>query len=250
MKHAHHLGWKPDLPDHRDHIFAIPHMAARPAHVDLTPSMPPVYDQGALGSCVGNAVAAAAQFDRRNQHVADYVPSRLMIYLEARRLEGTVNYDAGCEIRDGMKAMAKLGACDEKLWPYIIKKYKQKPPASAYKAALSDQAIDYARVIQSAVTCETILATGFPIVFGFTVYESFESTEVELSGVVPMPGPNEAVIGGHAVPMVGYDSAAKRFICRNSWGASWGQKGYFTFPYDYALNLNLADDFWVMRSVG
>ena len=48
---------------------------------------------------------------------------------------------------------------------------------------------------------------------------------------------------------VGYDDAAKRFIVRNSWGAQWGLKGYFTMPYDYLLNGNLSDDFWTIRLV-
>jgi C1A family cysteine protease len=46
---------------------------------------------------------------------------------------------------------------------------------------------------------------------------------------------------------VGYDDAAKRFTVRNSWGADWGMKGYFTIPYDYLDNRNLSDDFWTIR---
>ena len=46
---------------------------------------------------------------------------------------------------------------------------------------------------------------------------------------------------------VGYNDATQRFIVRNSWGASWGQQGYFEIPYDYLTNPDLADDFWVIN---
>ena len=91
------------------------------------------------------------------------------------------------------------------------------------------------------------LAQGFPFVFGFTVYESFESQQVAQTGVVPLPQPGERVAGGHAVLAVGYNDAERRFIVRNSWGARWGMQGYFTMPYDYLANRNLADDMWTIR---
>jgi len=93
------------------------------------------------------------------------------------------------------------------------------------------------------------LAAGNPFVFGFTVYDSFETQEVANTGVVPMPGRNESVLGGHAVTCVGYDDSTQRFIVRNSWGTSWGQAGYFTMPYAYLLDDNLSDDFWVISLV-
>ena len=63
--------------------------------VDLRPHCPPVYDQGQLGSCTGNAIAGAVQFDREKQKLKpDFVPSRLFIYYGERVIEGTV--DIGC----------------------------------------------------------------------------------------------------------------------------------------------------------
>jgi C1A family cysteine protease len=93
------------------------------------------------------------------------------------------------------------------------------------------------------------LAEGFPFVFGFTVYDSFESQDVAKTGVVPMPSPDESVLGGHAVVAVGYDDADERFRVRNSWGTGWGQEGYFTMPYASLTNRGLAADFWTLRLV-
>jgi C1A family cysteine protease len=54
------------------------------------------------------------------------------------------------------------------------------------------------------------------------------------NGVMPMPTGN--AIGGHAVVAVGYDDAKEMLIVRNSWGSSFGDKGYFYMPYKFAAN--------------
>jgi C1A family cysteine protease len=86
-------------------------------------------------------------------------------------------------------------------------------------------------------------------VFGFSVYESFESDDVALSGLVPLPAAHESMLGGHAVLLVGYDHERKLFKVRNSWGPSWGDGGYFWMPYDYVCDPELADDFWTLKTV-
>jgi C1A family cysteine protease len=93
------------------------------------------------------------------------------------------------------------------------------------------------------------LADGYPFVFGFTVYDSFESSKVARTGIVPMPHSREKVAGGHCVVAVGYEDAKRVFIIRNSWGKEWGMKGYCTMPYEYLLNAQLASDFWTIRTV-
>ena len=69
--------------------------------------------------------------------------------------------------------------------------------------------------------------------FGFDVYDSFESDTVAATGIVPMPGPDESCLGGHCVYCVGYDDGNLSFLCVNSWGNGWGQKGLFQMPYAY-----------------
>jgi len=90
---------------------------------------------------------------------------------------------------------------------------------------------------------------GFPIAAGFTVYDAFESDTVATNGMLSMPGPTEQMLGGHAVLIVGYDDARGVFIVRNSWGADWGDRGYFYVPYGYFTDADLATDFWTVRAV-
>ena len=245
-------GWIPDLPDSRDRMFAAPAatIGALPPRVDLRGRCPAVYDQGALGSCTANAIAGALQFDEMKQDPAGaFTPSRLFIYYSERVIEGTVDEDSGAMLRDGIKSVARQGAPHETLWPYRVARFRDKPTAAAYRDAAKHQALLYQRVPRTLEQMKGCLADGFPFVFGFSVYESFESAAVAKSGAVPMPSPREALLGGHAVLAVGYDDAASRFVLRNSWGRAWGQAGYGTMPYRYLLDANLSDDFWTVRLV-
>jgi C1A family cysteine protease len=218
--------------------------------VDLRDKCPPIYDQGQLGSCTANAIGGALQFDQVKQKEKDFVPSRLFIYYNERVIEGTVHSDSGAQIRDGVKAVAKQGGPKEDpTWPYDIQKFDKKPPDKAYNEGKRHQAIRYLRLTQALSQLKGCLAEGFPFVFGFAVYESFESQEVAKTGKVPMPRAKEAFLGGHAVLAIGYDEGEQRFIVRNSWGAGWGMEGYFTMPYPYLLQGSLSRDFWTIRRV-
>ena len=237
--------WLPDLPDNRDFIYKrLP--IALPTHVDLRPFCSPVEDQGQLGSCTGNAIVGAMEMLENIGKQVFVDLSRLFVYYNERAMEGTIKQDAGAAIRDGIKTLAVNGVCTEALWPYVISKFKNKPTVKCFKDGLTRKVAVYQR-LNTLADMKNCLATGFPFVFGFSVYESFESDAVAKTGIVPMPAKGEKLLGGHAVLAVGYDDATQRFIVRNSWGPGWGMSGYFTIPYDYLANRNLSDDFWQVQ---
>ena len=250
QKTNYFLGWLPDLPDHRDLLYAAPMSVMRqlPTKIDLRKKCPPVYDQGALGSCTANALAGAFQFEQKKQAIPNFVPSRLFIYYNERVLINSVLSDSGAFIRDGIKTMNSQGVCNEKDWPYIIPQFATKPPLALYKKAETNQVLTYMRLNNANLNqLQSCLSEGFPFVFGFTVFESFRA--IAKNGMMPMPTPKENRLGGHAVMAVGYDDAKKVFIVRNSWSKTWADQGYFYMPYAYITDVNRADDFWTIRLV-
>jgi C1A family cysteine protease len=244
-------GWVPDRHDERDFLYAapVPVLKTLPVSVDLRPQCPPVYDQGQIGSCTANSIAAVIEFDLLKQNLPDFVPSRLFIYYSERVMEDSVATDSGAQIRDGIKSVSKVGVCNEVTWPYDPPQLTTKPSDVAYLEALAHTAVEYQRVAQTAAQMKGCLADGYPFTFGFKVYSGFESEEVARTGMVPMPKWYQRSLGGHAVVAVGYDDTKGCFIGRNSWSAAWGMGGYFWIPYKYLLSPSLTSDLWTIRVV-
>lgn len=241
-------GWHPDLPDNRDYSFRklVKRITKLPPVASLRENMPPPYDQGDLGSCTGNGIARVLQFDRIKQGLENWTPSRLFIYYFERQEEGTVKQDSGAQIRDGIKAVASFGAPPESLWPYDVSQFTDMPNTAVLTEAKKHPAVLYGRLDNSKLAIQQSIAGGFPIVFGFTVFNSFESEAVARTGKVSMPKAGEQMIGGHCVVIVGYDASG--VTCCNSWGTDWGDAGYFHMPWAYVTSGTLADDFWVVKS--
>lgn len=244
-------GAKPDLPDQRDMVSRIASLdisvpdSVTLSHLSLMQF--PLYNQDNLGSCTANAIAANAQAILRKLHLPNFTPSRLAIYFAERFIENSVPYDSGAMIRDGFKAIAKDGLAPESLWPYVIKRFTSRPPTSYFTHAALHKATRYERVPRSKIAIQRVLASGYPIVFGFSVFESFETDEVDRTGIVPMPSGSDAMIGGHAVLKTGYDANGVDF--RNSYGDEWGNRGYGRLPWEYVLDPNLTFDLWTLKAI-
>lgn len=245
MKRRPAYGWMPDLPDGRDYRYsAIRPVIKLSKRVDLRETCSEVEQQGRLGSCTAQALAGNIEFLDKKIDGEYTDTSRLFIYYNERAIEDTVDYDAGASLRNGIKTLKNDGACHEKTWPYVISRFTKEPPAKCYEEAKDHLIVSYHRLntLSEMLAC---LTEEYPFVFGFAVYESFESAGVRQTGVVPMPKKEEIMIGGHAVMAVGHNQADKRFLVRNSWGRQWGMGGYFTMPFEYIEKL--AADFWTIR---
>lgn len=242
-------GWRPQLPDHRDHIF-VP-TVTEPV-VDLVPELVlpvghvPVLNQLQQGSCVGHGTVGIVMANQQKQGEAVVIPSRAFVYYVARLLEGTQDSDSGAEVRDGVKAVVRWGVPTEAEFPYNPDVYNVAPSNAVYSAATKEQALVYEAVKYGRL--RQAISSGYPFVFGFTVYTSFESDAVSQTGIMPMPGAGEQIVGGHCVWAYGYNNQTKTIRCRNSWGADWGDKGDFHMPFAY-FDAGLCSDYWVIRKM-
>ena len=243
-------GWIPDLPDQRD--FSYKQLAlglpAIPKRIDLRKLCSPVENQGNLGSCTAQALVGNLEFLKLKslKKLIDF--SSIFLYYNERVINHSTDTDSGASLRDGIKTLKKLGDCIEELWPYNLEQFTSKPPLSAYKNAKNYQIISYYR-LHTLEEMKQTLSSGWPFVFGFAVYESFESKKTVKTGIVSMPKKDERLLGGHAVLAAGYDDDNKWFIVRNSWGNKCGDQGYFYLPYKYFSSPVLASDFWTIRGM-
>ena len=214
-----------------------------PPSVDLRTNgkLSPVYDQGQLGSCTSQALLAAVEY----ADPTSFAGSQLFIYFNERVLENSVAEDSGAEIHDGITTLCKYGVCAEADWPYDITKFTEKPTDACYTAALEHQALQVRNIPQTPYDMKNCLAQGFPFVVGIVVFAGLESAAAAKTGIVPMPRNKRGKsLGGHAVLCVGFDDSKKKWIMRNSWGADWGEAGYFYLPYGYLEDKDLTSDLW------
>lgn len=250
----HYGGWNHSRPDHR-RFHVDPSGIKVLAEVDPRKEMPPIFDQLQLGSCTANAANGAFEYDAWLDLGKDTGPlSRMWTYFQERKLERSLGQgDTGAMGHDAFRTAKSVGICAEKDWPYDPRRYNDPAyfdPKSPPLAAVHDEAHyklkkAYGTPPRSEAYFKQVLSNKQTIAFGFSVYESFESSEVAKSGIVPMPGMDEQQLGGHECLVVGYlKSVPNYFLVRNSWGTAWGIKGYFLMPVAYVLDANLSGD-WV-----
>lgn len=230
-----------DAFDNRDRVYSLGDGSTLPTTIDLTPLFGPVESQGSLNTCVGHCTTAAFEVVTKTSD-----RSRLFVYYNARAFEGRTGSDAGCQLRNGVKAIATYGVSEESLWPYSSSLVLTKPSSGAYADGVPAKALvaGYARVLDLP-SLKKALSEFKPVVFGFSVPKTFLDTKT--TGYLPYPVTGTTFIGSHAVVAVGYDDAKGTVLCRNSFGSGWGKAGYFEMPYQWFANMSsLVSDAWVI----
>lgn len=235
-----HFGWKPDIPDRRDRRWSRPgstRPTARLPRVDLSSRVLWIRDQGMTGSCVGNSTAAAVDITR-----GTYRHSARFAYYAAREQDGFQDTDDGAYIRSSFKALGQGGIPVESKFKFAERLINKAPTASVRQAAEHWRG-EYVRC-DSLDDMQAALTAGHPVVFGFAVYANIG--EADLTGILPAHVEGQ-LLGGHAVCAVGYDVASSRVKFQNSWGESWGEKGFGYMPFGYFAQWGeIVDDAWAL----
>ncbi len=198
------------------------------ADVDLSPFFPTPGDQGMIGSCTGWAVAYACKsyhenIEREwgvgnNEHI--FSPS--FIY---NQINGGT--DGGAPIESAINVVIQKGCASLSAMPYTQNLTTQ-PSRDAYSEALQYKAKSFARVDYNNLDAvKEVLSRGNPVIIGMMIYDNFYNYT---GGVINDTG--GALLGGHAMCVVGYDDNKKAFKVINSWTTYWGEGGYGWIGYD------------------
>jgi hypothetical protein len=218
-------------------------IAELPAAVDYSGQIK-LRDAGQEGSVVGQALAAALEFQiwKTTQHSTRI--SARFIYYAARKAGGLdLKVDTGAQVKYGVHVLEQDGAVKENVWPYRAGEFAEMPPPdlkNAERFRISD-----AKQLNSLPEVKEALIHNGPVVAGISVFSGMMSPETAKTGIVPVPAKNERLEGGHAIVVVGYDDTKKLVKFANSWGKTWGDNGFGYLPYEYLAKY--MSDTWTFK---
>lgn len=218
-------------------------------------------NQFGLGSCAGNATADSVELlnavEEEAKALAEGQPrpapvqlSRLFVYSMARGLmdedqdgQADINKDEGTFIRLCFEVLSRWGICDEEVWPYDTSKVFTVPSFKAIRQATGHRIHSYYRIKSTGderlMAVRSALRAKHPVVFGTLVTDAFQSWRGPLQ---PIGKPKGATQGGHAMLVVGL--IGNHFLVKNSWGPTWGDRGYWLMSDEYMAWDNTWD-LWV-----
>lgn len=248
------LGYLVDPPDPRDIPASEILMASSPVPVRSfnMPLVPSVLNQGALSSCVGNAVAQALRASEiKHANVHAELPSRLYLYKGARNTHGAGRKDEGTYIRACLEFARKRGYPVESKWPYVESKVNYQPSMDAIMQAFDKRSpTRYLRIWDAGSArvdaVKRALGKGHLVVFGIDIDATFMRLGPDHE---PVKGfDRTALIGGHAMSVLQHDGDV--FTCVNSWGTEWGQGGFFRMTADVIASPWFRDPWIIDRGGG
>jgi C1A family cysteine protease len=204
--------------------------AAPTAAVDLRADWWAIGDQGETGSCVGWASADSVlrySMVKANRITQDDLLSVRFIWMAAKETDEFTAMPTtfieleGTSLKAALDIARKFGMVLEPVLPFGSAKMYPYDSNSFYALAAQLKIVSYFNLGTNLADWRMWLATQGPILTRLGVDKTWDN--VNAQGQLDTYQP-DTVRGGHAVSLVGYTADA--FIVRNSWGTSWGDKGF------------------------
>lgn len=223
-------------------------LRALPPEVDLSEYRPPIKSQGDCGSCVGMALSSilTAEANKLGIILPDYQRfSETDIYNGGRYIDGSLMQDMGTYPSSALEWLRRKNCLPYKFWPYIGFETQSRPssldpfaeeyPLEEYESVAGKVKISYYRVTDGVDGITGALAEQHMVAIGIPWPKSWTDSK---DGVLPTPGTNDRISGGHEVYLYGYKDSEESVFGGNSWGESiWSYtgeavpKGCFKFNY-------------------
>lgn len=200
-------------PDERDHKFLIRSLVGE----ELSPlvhkhySTGPILDQGASSKCVAYAGYQWLVSSPVRNKFMDFGEDQLYTYAQQNdEWEGESPAYEGTSVRGLMKAFKNLGYVSSYYWAFNV------------------------------ADCTSFILQHAPMVFGttwtktmFSPFKYSRRTFITVGSLAP-----NNVAGGHAYLAHGVnrgipckDGSLGAFLCTNSWGKNWGNRGHFYISF-------------------
>jgi C1A family cysteine protease len=204
---------------------------ATPASKDLREAWWEIGDQGATGSCVGWATADGLlrwHFVSAARAPKSPKLSPRFTWMAAKETDQYVAQPTtfietdGTSLKAALDVSRKWGAVSNTVLPFESGKLYDGEVATFYAISTQLKIAAYFNLGTNLSDWRQWIAHNGPILTRLNVDSTWDNA-TQTKGRMTTYRP-ATVRGGHAVALVGYTS--RGFIVRNSWGTSWGDKGF------------------------
>ena len=251
------FGLKKSKPEPHDKIvcfFTQCKQVDFPSMFSLKDRVKQFYDQLSLNSCSANAAANFLSLSDKDNKLKCNI-SRLYLYFCTRYVDNNQMvpiHDQGSTLRSVFDAMGRYNYhyIDEVKYPYEIEKVDSIPPSKVFEEAITVNKcpfVSYRQITQTKCSLKySLYMCQVPILCGIQVYSNFTRLTKE-DDVLTLPSPQDELLGGHAVVIIGFDDETDTFEILNSHGSDFGNEGYFRIKSEYILNPELGFEFYTVQ---
>ena len=208
---------------------------AVPSSKDLRAPWWRINDQGSTGACVGYATAYGVlrwHYVKEGKIKRTELPSARFVWMANKETDNITSFPttfiekAGTQTKLALRVVRNYGCVLEKVLP-MSGKLSMLSRSAFYTMATRLRIASYHNLGQDLDAWRRWLALQGPILTRLNVDRTWDRATT-LGGHLDVYQPN-TVRGGHAVCLVGY--TRDYFIVRNSWGTTWGDRG-FAYAYN------------------